>query len=478
MNRETHMHTFKITSELSRRQWFAVAAGGLAAGLVPLAGRADDHRTSPRRTSTPPATLATTAITGKKVVVVGGGMAGMTAAKYLRLWGGKGLEVTLVEPDTLYTSSIMSNLVLNGSRTITGLQYSRDALTQRYGVIRRAGSLASINRTARTVTLSDGSSLGYDRLVLAPGVSFDEAYGLTQADYDTRTPHAWRGGAQTTLLRQQITAMQDRDIFVMTIPKAPYRCPPGPYERACVVADHLKSSGRAGCQVVVLDENPVIQAERHTFETAFSGLHAGVIRYVPNVSGIQIDPVTRAVTYVDAVGGTQIVNARVVNPIAPHRATGSHAGGWLAQAGLNNSADGRWAMVNVLSYESTLTGAEGIHVVGDAASCGMPKAGHVANQEAKICADAIVRLMTGAQPDPQPVANSACYSPITARSASWLTAVYQYDPVDRRMKIANSGGQTVVNGVAATATEAASVSQDNFEDMGTWFNTLMKDTSA
>ena len=101
-----------------------------------------------------------------------------------------------------------------------------------------------------------------------------------------------------------------------------------------------------------------------------------------------------------------------------------------------------------------------------------------ANQEAKICADAIVRLMTGAQPDPQPVANSACYSPITADSASWLTAVYQYDPVDRRMKVANSGGQTMVNGVAATATEAASVSQDNFKDMGTWFTTLMKDTAA
>lgn len=472
------MNTFKITSDLSRRQWMAVAASGLAAGLVPLAGRADDQRKPSRRPNTSTAPLATTSITGKKVVVVGGGMAGMTAAKYLRMWGGKGLEVTLVEPDTLYTSSIMSNLVLNGSRTIAGLQYSREALVRRYGVVSKAGSLAAINRQARSLTLSDGSSLGYDRLVLAPGISFDDAYGLTQADYDTRTPHAWRGGAQTTLLRQQITAMQDRDIFVMTIPKAPYRCPPGPYERACVVADHLNTSGRGNCQVIVLDENANVQAERHTFETAFAGLHASVIRYIPNVTGIQIDPATKVVTYVDAVGGTQVINAKVVNPIVPHRAAGSETGGWLAQAGLNNSADGRWAMVNVLSYESTLVGAEGIHVIGDASSCGLPKAGHVANQEAKICADAIVRLMTGAQPDPQPVANSACYSPITASSASWLTAVYQYDPVDRRMKIASSGGQTVVNGVAATATEAASVSQENFKDMGTWFTTLMKDTTA
>ncbi|MGM9427381.1 FAD-dependent oxidoreductase [Hydrogenophaga sp. MI9] len=473
------MKKIQLSGELSRRQWMGVAAGGLAAGLVPFAGWADNRTmTTVSRRQPLGSPLAVTAISGKKVVVVGAGMAGMTAAKYLRLWGGKGLEVTLVEPDALYTSSIMSNLVLNGSRTIAGLQFSRDALTNLYGVTRKAGTVVSVNRSARTVGLADGSSLPYDRLVLAPGVSFDNAYGLTQTDYDTRTPHAWRGGAQTTLLRQQITTMQNGDIFVMTIPKAPYRCPPGPYERACVVADHLKSSGRTGCQVVVLDENPMVQAERHTFETAFTGLHAGVIRYIPNVTGIQIDPASKVVTYVDAVGGTQVINARVVNPIVPHRAVGSETGGWLAQAGLNNSADGRWAMVNVLSYESTLIGAEGIHVIGDASSCGMPKAGHVANQEAKICADAIVRLMTGAQPDPQPVANSACYSPITASSASWLTAVYQYDPIDRRMKIANSGGQTMVNGVAATATEAASVSQDNFKDMGTWFTTLMKDTAA
>lgn len=465
------MNKMRITSELSRRQWLGVAGGGLAAGLLPFSGWADSSSGRTRA-----ATLATTSITGKKVVVVGAGMAGMTAAKYLRLWGGKGLEVTLVEPDTLYTSSIMSNLVLNGSRTLSGLQFSRDALTQQYGVIRRSGSVVAIDRLARTVRLADGSSLNYDRLVLAPGVSFDDAYGLTQADYDTRTPHAWRGGAQTTLLRQQITAMKNQDIFVMTIPKAPYRCPPGPYERACVVADHLKSSGRGSCQVIVLDENPVIQAERHTFETAFSGIHASVIRYVPGVTGIRIDPQGRTVSYADAVGTPQVVSAAVVNPIAPHRAAGSEAGGWLAQAGLNNSADGRWATVNVLNYESTAPGAEGIHVLGDAAACGMPKAGHVANQEAKICADAIVRLMTGLPPDPQPVANSACYSPITAKTASWLTAVYQYDPIEKRMKIAASGGQTMINGVPAAATEAASPSQDNFEDMGTWFSTLMKDT--
>ena len=422
--------------------------------------------------------LASSGVVGKKVVVVGGGMAGMTVAKYLRLWGGSGLQVTLVEPDAVYTSSIMSNLVLNGSRTLASLQFTRDALSSRYGVTRVSGSVVAINPGARTVTLADRTVLAYDRLVLAPGVSFDNAYGLTQADYDARTPHAWRAGAQTTLLRNQVAAMRNGDTFVMSIPKAPYRCPPGPYERACVVADYLKKSKGPNCTVVVLDENLSIQAERHTFELAFTQIHGGVIRYVPGVSDIRIDASTKQVAYLDQLKAAQTVQARVVNPIAPHRATGSAPGGWLAQAGLNNGADGRWANVDVLSYESTALPGSGIHVIGDASSCGMPKAGHVANQEAKICADAIVRLFLNGQPDPQPVANSACFSPITSSTASWLTAVYQYDPTDRKMKVASSGGKTVVNGMPATATEAASISSDNFKDMGTWFNTLMGDTTG
>ena len=441
---------------LSRRQLLGWAAAGLTAGLLPRAGHA--------------------ALSGKKVVVVGAGMAGMTAAKYLRLWGGSGLQVTLVEPETLYTSNIMSNLVLNGSRSVSSLRYARDTLVTKYGVQRITGSVATLNPGARAVTLADGTTLPYDRLVLAPGVSFDEAYGLTQADYDTRTPHAWRAGAQTTLLRNQLVAMRNGDTFVMSIPKAPYRCPPGPYERACVVADYLKKAKGSNCRVLVLDENTTIQAERHTFEQAFGQTHAGVIRYEAGISGLHIDAASRQLSYLDAVLAPHTVQAQAINPIPPHRAQGSAPGGWLARAGLNNSADGRWAVVDVLSYESTALPGSGIHVIGDASSCGLPKAGHVANQEAKICADAIVRLLQNGQPDPQPVANSACYSPITASTASWLTATYQYDPVERKMKPATGGGKTVVNGAPATAIESATIDSDNFKNMGTWFRTLMSDT--
>ncbi|MFM8900865.1 MAG: FAD-dependent oxidoreductase [Burkholderiales bacterium] len=467
-----------LQTVLTRRKLVALAAGGLSAALLPLRGGADDSDVDGGGSSGSTFALAPTALVGKRVVVVGGGMAGMTAAKYLRLWGGSGVQVTLVDPDALYTSNIMSNLVLNGSRNVASLQFRRDALTSKYGVLRKTGSVAAVNAGAHTVTLTDGSVLAYDRLVLAPGVSFDDAYGLTQSDYETRTPHAWRAGAQTTLLRTQVASMRNGDTFVMTIPKAPYRCPPGPYERACVVADYLKTAKGANCHVVVLDENLVIQAERHSFETAFTQIHAGVIQYLPGVSNIAIQAATKLVSYTDELGAPQHVQAQVVNPIVPHRATGSAPGGWLAQAGLNNGAGGRWATVNVLSYESTAAGAADIHVIGDASSCGLPKAAHVANQEAKICADAILRLFAGGSPDPQPVAKSACYSPITASTASWLTAVYQFDPVDARMKTASNGGQTLVAGVPATATEAATINSDSFEDMGVWFSTLMRDTTA
>ncbi len=460
---------------VSRRQLMGLAAGGLATGLLPLRGLADD---ATRSSGSVNLMLASTGLTGKRVVVVGGGMAGMTAAKYLRLWGGSGVQVTLVEPDAQYTSSVMSNLVLNGTRTIASLQFKRDSLATKYGVQLRPGQVAAVDAASHAVTLTDGSALGYDRLVLAPGVSFDDAYGLTQADYDARTPHAWRGGAQTTLLRNQIAAMRNGDVFVMTIPRSPYRCPPGPYERACVVADYLKRAKGPACKVIVLDENLSIQAERHTFEVAFGQIHAGVIHYVPGVTDIRIDAYSKVVSYVDALGAMQVLQAKVVNPIVPHRAVGSAAGGWLAQAGLNTGSGGRWAAVDVLSYESTAPGMAGIHVIGDASSCGLPKAGHVANQEAKICADAIVRLLAGAAPYAQPVANSACFSPITDRTASWLTAVYQYDAASASMKVAANGGQTSINGVPATATEAASINSDNYQNMGIWFKTLMGDTIA
>jgi hypothetical protein len=466
----------------SRRHWLLGALGLSAASLSPWLAYADndnDEDFEHEVNSNVSLALAQTGISGH-VVVIGGGMAGAAAAKYLRLWGGAQLNVTLIDTDASYTSNIMSNLVLTQQRTMASLDYKRDVLASSYGVSLVQDRVVSLDTVNKQVLLANGTPLSYDRVVVAPGVEFMAAYGLRVSDYDTKTPHAWRAGAQTTLLANQIAGMANGDTFVMTIPLAPYRCPPGPYERACVVADLLKRTGRSNCRVVVLDENANIQAESGTFQNAFDFVHAGVISYQSNARNIQINSDTKVVTYAIGSGATQTINARVVNPIPAHRAAGIGAGsldandtsGWFATAGLNNSLDRRWAMVNPLSYESTA--ALGVHVIGDAAQCGLPKAGHVGNQEGKICADAIIRLLGGGSPDAAPVANSACYSPITSNTASWLTAVYQYDTSLGQMKVASNGGQTS----GGAAVESASISSRNYTQMGVWFNTLMKDTFA
>lgn len=472
----------QATDFILRRRLLRLAAAGLSASVIPFMVRAeddeddespDDHDSEKhyREGRDTPRTLAQTGLTGK-VVIIGAGMAGTTVAKYLRLWGGAGIEVTLIEAQPAYTSNIMSNLVLNGSRSVSSLKFGYTPITTKYGVALRQASVRAIDPDLRTVELSDGSLLGYDRLIIASGVEFMDAYGLTQADYEARVPHAWQAGPQTELLRQQISAMPQNGRFVMTIPKSPYRCPPGPYERACLVADYLKTFKGSSSQVIVLDENLSIQAEVENFTRAFNVIHAGVIDYRPGAQAIAIDAATKAIQYQDPLGQIQTLQADVINPIPPHRAGGSSQGDWLDRLALNNSTDGRWCVVDVLNYESTAR--SGIHVIGDAASCGLPKAGHVANQEAKICADALIRSLAGQAPDPSPVANSACYSPITATTASWLTAVFQYDPATGRMAVADRGG----NIVGAKATEAADITEKNFRQMNIWFNTLMGDSFA
>lgn len=400
-------------------------------------------------TSTVPAVPTNTGISGR-VVVIGGGMGGATAAKFLRLWGGSNVNVTLVERDTSYTSNILSNLVLNGQKTIAGLQYAYSALSSNYGVKVVRGEVTGINASAKTITVGGVTTLPYDRLVVAPGVEFDLLPGLNAGDYDTLFPHAWKAGPQTTLLRNQLLSMPAGGTYVMTIPLAPYRCPPGPYERACVVADWLKKN-KPGSKVVILDANPQILAEPKAFTEAFNVTHKGVITYVPNATIDHIDRATKTV-YTSAGNFT----ANVLNPIPPHRAS------TIAQSSGLVAAGGRWAPVDVLSYESTLV--PNVHVIGDAMMSTQPKAGHIANAEAKVTADAITKLLVGQPVNPAPVTNSACYSPITATTASWLTVVFKYDPVTKTMK------------TATPPTEAPATTTKNYSQMMTWFNTVMRDT--
>lgn len=439
-------------TELSRRRFLGLAGGAAAVGVaVPLAARE--------------VTSAGAAVA--PVVVVGGGMAGASVAKYVRLWSGRTIPVTLIDANADYTSSIMSNLVLNGQRTLANLKFTWSTLRSTYGVNVLRGRVTAVNPTRRTVTYTNVSGLpvtiGYSRLVLAPGVDFLPIPGLTgTAANRAKIVHAWQAGPQTQSLRNQLVAMPVGGTFLMTIPKAPYRCPPGPYERACIVADWIKKnrrpSGYAKPQVYVLDANAGILAEPHNFSTAFKTIHAGVISYVPNATVVSVDADARRI--VTTAGR---FTGHVLNVIPNHTAGRIARDAGLAKAPA--AGGGVFCPVNVLTYESTVV--PGVHVLGDASATTQPKAGHVANSEAKVCADALVRLLSSpALPvDSAPVTNSACYSPITATTASWLSVVYHYDPVSRTMKAAP--GQPV---------EAPSITTGNYRQMDTWFRVLMSDT--
>ena len=389
-----------------------------------------------------------------RIVVIGGGMAGTTIAKYLRLWGGTGVQVTLVEPNATYISNIFSNMVLTGERTLTQLSYTYGTLTSKYGVKLLTKSVTAIDPISRQVMLNDGSKLPYDRLVIAPGITFDALPLSGTATNQAKVVHAWQAGAQTTSLQNQIKAMTKADTFILTIPPKPYRCPPGPYERACVVADYLKRT-KGGGKVMVLDANPSIQAEVQNFTNAFSNLHKGVITYVPNATLTSIDANTGTVN--TSVGSFK---GKVINAIPAQK-----AGKIITDMPLlANSGGGRWAGVNVLTYESAIPN---IHVIGDSAATTQPKAGHIANAEAKVCADAIIHLLRGEAVNSSPITNSACYTPITNKTASWLSVVYRYDPATGTMLPTGSG-----------VVESSGISTKNHEEMLKWFSNLMSDTFA
>lgn len=442
---------------MDRRKFLGLmAASGLGFLVAPKAMAEDNESSTPVLFPVP----SNTGIAGN-IVVVGGGMAGATMAKYLRLWGGTGVKVTLVEMSSAYTSNIMSNTVLNGRRDLASLDYTYDTLVGHYGVTVVHAEVTDIDPTAKRVYLDTGVSMSYDRLVLAPGLQFDLLPGMTSlSEYDTLIPHAWKAGAQTQLLRDQLVALPDGDDVIMTIPLAPYRCPPGPYERACVIADWLKVN-KPRSRIIVLDANADIIVEKENFSHAFNVTHAGVVDYRAGCTLTDVDSTNLVISYTRG-GIPDRVEAGVINPIPPQRAPQL-----LADVGLLNSPNGRFAAVNVLSYESTAK--PGIHVIGDASHTTQPKAGHIGNQQAKTCADAILRLLSQKQPDPAPVTNSACYTPITSTTATWLSAVYQYDPVTKTMVIpAQHNTGKAIAALAATT--------ENYSDMQTWFNTLMGDT--
>jgi NADPH-dependent 2,4-dienoyl-CoA reductase/sulfur reductase-like enzyme len=365
-----------------------------------------------------------------RVVIVGGGYAGATAAKYLRLWSLGAIEVVLVEANRQFVSCPMSNLVLGGSKSINDLTFGYDGLQANHGVIFRHDTVTAIDAAAKHITML-GGTLSYDRLIVAPGVDFNyqEWPMLASLDAQKQVPHAWKAGWQTVNLRQQLEAMADGGVFVMNVPKAPYRCPPGPYERACQVASYFKQH-KAKSKVIVLDANAEIISKKGLFAKVFNESYAGIIDYRPDNAISSINLATKTVsTEFDSI------KADVLNFIPPQRA------GKIAQVAGLTEKDYPWCDVNFLTYESKLV--PDVHVLGDSVAAGLPKSAHMATNQAKVCASAIVQLMSGNLPDAAPVFANTCYSFINDHAAMHVANVYRYDAGKKMMVSAEGGGVSI-----------------------------------
>jgi sulfite dehydrogenase len=357
-----------------------------------------------------------------RVVVVGGGFGGATAARYLRLWGGN-VDVTLVERNPSFISCPMSNLVVGGYKQMADITRGYDGL-QALGVKVVQGEVTAIDAAGKTVRLANGSSLPYDRLIVSPGVDFmnETVGGLSAALANGSVVHAWKAGPQTVALRKQLTDMPDGGVVAISIPKVPYRCPPGPYERACMVAAYFKEA-KPRSKVLVLDANPEIQSKKALFEKAYAQHYKGIVEYRPNAELKEVAGNVAKLEFED-------VKADVLNVVPPQRAAD------LARtAGLVN-INSRWVGVNWLTMESTAV--PGVHVLGDATFPAplMPKSGHMANQHAKVAAAAIIQQLKGEAVNATPVVMNTCYSFVTAKDVIHVTSVHQYDAAEKTFKTA------------------------------------------
>jgi sulfide dehydrogenase [flavocytochrome c] flavoprotein chain len=345
---------------------------------------------------------------GPRVVVIGGGWGGATAAKYVRLLD-PGVEVILIEPGRRFVSCPFSNLVVAGVRTIDSLTMGYDGLRQR-GVRIIHETASAIEPDTKRVRLGEGY-LQYDRLLVSPGVDFqwEQVEGLAQ-NQETIL-HAWKAGPQTVQLAQQLAAMPDGGVFVLSIPLAAYRCPPGPYERTSLVAWYLKAN-KPRAKLIVLDANPNIISKTALFRAAWQAYPN--IDYRPASRVIGVDPGTREVR-------TEFDRVRydVLNLIPPQR-----AGAIAVQADLVGG-DKRWCEVNHVTYESVKQ--PGIHVIGDATiGLPVPKSGNVANAMGKIAAASMVSLINGKQP-PTLAPGNTCYSWVSDREAIAVVNAYKID---------------------------------------------------
>jgi NADPH-dependent 2,4-dienoyl-CoA reductase/sulfur reductase-like enzyme len=395
---------------IQRRNFLKAGAAGVA--LAGLAGCAGMPGGSPKA----------------RVVVVGGGYGGATAAKYIRMFD-PSIEVVLVEPNDVFVSCPISNLVLGGFKSIGDITTPYTGLEKNHGVRIVRDMAVAVDAGRKQVRLARGDPLPYDRVIVSPGIDFIEGAipGLASPDAQARVLHAWKAGPQTVDLRRQLEQMRDGGVYVLAVPEAPYRCPPGPYERACQVAAYFKAA-KPRAKVLLLDANGDVTSKGALFKKAWSELYPGMIEYRPNSKTVDVDAKAGIVKLeLDDVKGD------VLNVLPPMKA------GRIAEPFI--TANRRWCEVDWLTYESKA--APGVHVLGDSLQVAplMPKSGHMANAQGKACAAAVVALLNGEAPNASPTLTNTCYSFVSDKLVVHVASVHKYDAAARTMKtVPGSGG--------------------------------------
>jgi len=362
-----------------------------------------------------------------RVVVVGGGYGGATAARYVRLLD-PSIDVVLVEPNEAFVSCPLSNLVLGGFKGMADITTPYTGL-ERHGVKVVRDVATAIDVDKKQVRLARGAALPFDRVIVSPGVDFmwEALPAMGSADAQARVLHAWKAGPQTAALRRQLEAMPDGGVFVITIPLAPYRCPPGPYERACQVAAYFKSA-KPRSKVLLLDENADVTSKGPLFKKAWAELYPNLIEYRGNSKALDIDV---AGSTVKLEFGDQ--KGDVLNVLPPMKA-GNIAAPFI-------TVNRRWCEVDWLTFESKA--AKNVHILGDALQIApaMPKSATMANGHGKVCASAVVNLLNGETPNPAPTLVNTCYSMVSDKLAIHVASVHKYDINDRTFKaVPGSGG--------------------------------------
>lgn len=369
------------------------------------------------------------------VVIVGGGYGGATAAKYIRLFSQGAVRVTLIEPNANFVSCPVSNLVLEGRLSIRDVTVSYDALRRMHGVTVVADRVASIDAAARKIVLGGGATLTYDRAIVSPGIDFmwDQIPGMASAGAHEKILHAWKAGPQTVALRRQLEAMPDGGRFIISVPLTPYRCPPAPYERACMAASYFKKY-KPRSKVLVFDANADVTSKGALFKAAWKALYPGMIEYIPEFRAVDVDAAQNKIIFEFGEEET----ADVLNLVPPMR-----AGRIAVDAGLA-SANDRWCEVDFLTFESII--APNVHVLGDAIQIApaMPKSGHMANQHGKVCAAAVTALLQQRPVNPDPIYANTCYSFVDDDQAMHVASVHRYDARKKTMlAVPGSGGLSV-----------------------------------